>query len=429
MGMLDYRTLRTEPDRVREALQKRGETDALLDEWLALDAQWRELTTQVETLTAEQNRVSKEIPLRKKAGEDAEPLLNQLRQLKAQIEQLEHQRRAVEHEREAKLLLFPNIPHATTPVGADASANVEVRRGGQPHPMHFEPKPHWELAERLSLIDFERGAKVGGSGFHFYTGLGARLERALINFMLDIHTREHGYTEIFPPFLVRPEVMVGTGQLPKFEEEMYRCADDALYLIPTAEVPVTNLYRDEILQAEQLPIYLAAYSPCFRREAGAAGKATRGLLRLHQFNKVELVKFTTPETSYDEHEKLLRDAETVLQRLELPYRVVALCTGDLGFAAAKCYDLELWSPGVQMWLEVSSCSNFEAFQARRANIRYRPEPTAKPEFVHTLNASGVATPRLMAALLENYQQPDGSVVIPDALRPYMDGVSILKPNP
>lgn len=428
MGMLDYRTLRTEPDRVREALQKRGETDALLDEWLAMDAQWRELTTQVETLTAEQNRVSKEIPLRKKAGEDAEPLLNQLRQLKAQIEQLEHQRRAVEHEREAKLLLLPNIPHATTPVGADASANVEVRRGGQPHPMHFEPKPHWELAERLSLIDFERGAKVGGSGFHFYTGLGARLERALINFMLDIHTREHGYLEVFPPFLVRPEVMVGTGQLPKFEEEMYRCADDALYLIPTAEVPVTNLYRDEILQAEQLPIYLAAYSPCFRREAGAAGKATRGLLRLHQFNKVELVKFTTPETSYDEHEKLLRDAETVLQRLELPYRVVALCTGDLGFAAAKCYDLELWSPGVQMWLEVSSCSNFEAFQARRANIRYRPEPTAKPEFVHTLNASGVATPRLMAALLENYQQPDGSVVIPDALRPYMDGVSVLKPN-
>ncbi|MFN4033299.1 MAG: serine--tRNA ligase [Fimbriimonadales bacterium] len=426
--MLDYRTLRTEPDRVREALQKRGETDALLDEWLALDAQWRELTTQVETLTAEQNRVSKEIPLRKKAGEDAEPLLNQLRQLKAQIEQLEHRRRAVEHEREAKLLMFPNIPHATTPVGADASANVEVRRGGQPHPMHFEPKPHWELAERLSLIDFERGAKVGGGGFHFYTGLGARLERALINFMLDLHTREHGYTEVFPPFLVRPEVMVGTGQLPKFEEEMYRCADDALYLIPTAEVPVTNLYRDEILSAEQLPIYLAAYSPCFRREAGAAGKATRGLLRLHQFNKVELVKFTTPETSYDEHEKLLRDAETVLQRLELPYRVVALCTGDLGFAAAKCYDLELWSPGVQMWLEVSSCSNFEAFQARRANIRYRPEPTAKPEFVHTLNASGVATPRLMAALLENYQQPDGSVVLPDALRPYIDGVGILKPN-
>ncbi|MDM7460902.1 MAG: serine--tRNA ligase, partial [bacterium] len=304
--MLDYRTLRTEPDRVREALQKRGENDALLDEWLALDAQWRELTTQVETLTAEQNRVSKEIPLRKKAGEDAEPLLNQLRQLKAQIEQLEHQRRAVEHEREAKLLLFPNIPHATTPVGADANANVEVRRGGQPHPMRFEPRPHWELAERLGLIDFERGAKVGGSGFHFYTGQGARLERALINFMLDLHTREHGYLEVFPPFLVRPEAMVGTGQLPKFEEEMYRCADDPLYLIPTAEVPVTNLYRDEILHAEQLPISLAAYSPCFRREAGAAGKATRGLLRLHQFNKVELVKFTTPETSYDEHEKLLR---------------------------------------------------------------------------------------------------------------------------
>ncbi len=425
--MLDYRLLRSEPERVREALQHRGYETEILDEWLALDARWRELTTQVETLTAEQNRVSKEIPLRKKAGEDTEPLLAQLRELKAQIEQLEHEKRAVEHEREAKLLLFPNIPHHTTPVGKDASENVEVRRGGQPHPMNFEPKPHWELAESLGLIDFERGAKVGGSGFHFYTGLGARLERALINFMLDLHTREHGYTEIFPPFLVRPEVMVGTGQLPKFEEEMYRCADDPLYLIPTAEVPVTNLYREEILSAEQLPIYLAAYSPCFRREAGAAGKATRGLLRLHQFNKVELVKFTTPETSYDEHEKLLRDAETVLQRLELPYRIVALCTGDLGFAAAKCYDLEVWSPGVQMWLEVSSCSNFEAFQARRANIRYRPEPTAKPEFVHTLNASGVATPRLMAAILENYQQEDGSVVIPEALRSYMDGVSVLKP--
>jgi seryl-tRNA synthetase len=425
--MLDYRLLRSEPDLVRDALHKRGYETEILDEWLALDARWRELTTQVETLTAEQNRVSKAIPLRKKAGEDTEPLLTQLRELKAQIEQLEGEKRAVEQEREAKLLLFPNIPHHTTPVGKDASENVEVRRGGQPHPMNFAPKPHWDLAESLGLIDFERGAKVGGSGFHFYTGLGARLERALINFMLDLHTREHGYTEIFPPFLVRPEIMVGTGQLPKFEEELYRCADDPLYLIPTAEVPVTNLYREEILSAEQLPIYLAAYSPCFRREAGAAGKATRGLLRLHQFNKVELVKFTTPETSYDEHEKLLRDAETVLQRLELPYRIVALCTGDLGFAAAKCYDLELWSPGVQMWLEVSSCSNFEAFQARRANIRYRPEPTAKPEFVHTLNASGVATPRLMAAILENYQQEDGSVVIPEALRPYMDGVSVLKP--
>lgn len=425
--MLDYRLLRSEPETVRDALHKRGYPTEILDEWLEVDRRWRETTTQVETLTAEQNRVSKEIPQRKKAGEDTAPLLEQLRTLKAQIEQLEEQRRALEAEREAKLLLMPNIPHATTPVGNDASENVEVRRGGQPHPMPFEPKPHWELAESLGLIDFERGAKVGGSGFHFYTGRGARLERALINFMLDLHTREHGYTEIFPPFLVRPEVMVGTGQLPKFEEEMYRCADDPLYLIPTAEVPVTNLYREEILSAAELPISLVAYSPCFRREAGAAGKATRGLLRLHQFNKVELVKFTTPETSYAEHEQLLRDAETVLQRLELPYRIVALCTGDLGFAAAKCYDLEVWAPGVQMWLEVSSCSNFEAFQARRANIRYRPAPTAKPEFVHTLNASGVATPRLMAAILENYQQADGSVVIPHALRPYMDGIEVLTP--
>lgn len=425
--MLDYRLLRSEPETVRDALHKRGYPTEILDEWLEVDRRWRETTTQVETLTAEQNRVSKEIPQRKKAGEDTAPLLEQLRTLKAQIEQLEEQRRALEAEREAKLLLMPNIPHATTPVGNDASENVEVRRGGQPHPMPFEPKPHWEVAESLGLIDFERGAKVGGSGFHFYTGRGARLERALINFMLDLHTREHGYTEIFPPFLVRPEVMVGTGQLPKFEEEMYRCADDPLYLIPTAEVPVTNLYREEILSAAELPISLVAYSPCFRREAGAAGKATRGLLRLHQFNKVELVKFTTPETSYAEHEQLLRDAETVLQRLELPYRIVALCTGDLGFAAAKCYDLEVWAPGVQMWLEVSSCSNFEAFQARRANIRYRPAPTAKPEFVHTLNASGVATPRLMAAILENYQQADGSVVIPHALRPYMDGIEVLTP--
>lgn len=425
--MLDYRLLRSEPETVRDALHKRGYPTEILDEWLEVDRRWRETTTQVETLTAEQNRVSKEIPQRKKAGEDTAPLLEQLRTLKAQIEQLEEQRRALEAEREAKLLLMPNIPHATTPVGNDASENVEVRRGGQPHPMPFEPKPHWELAESLGLIDFERGAKIGGSGFHFYTGRGARLERALINFMLDLHTREHGYTEIFPPFLVRPEVMVGTGQLPKFEEEMYRCADDPLYLIPTAEVPVTNLYREEILSAAELPISLVAYSPCFRREAGAAGKATRGLLRLHQFNKVELVKFTTPETSYAEHEQLLRDAETVLQRLELPYRIVALCTGDLGFAAAKCYDLEVWAPGVQMWLEVSSCSNFEAFQARRANIRYRPAPTAKPEFVHTLNASGVATPRLMAAILENYQQADGSVVIPHALRPYMDGIEVLTP--
>lgn len=425
--MLDYRRLRNEPEFVKESLAKRGYDPSMVDEWLAVDTRWRELTTQVEQLTAEQNRVSKEIPQRKKAGEDVEPLLTQMRALSEQIKQLEAQKRELESQREQMLLMFPNIPHASTPVGADASQNVEIRRGGQPHPFSFEPKPHWEIAENLGLIDFERGAKISGSGFMVYTGVGARLERALINFMLDLHVREHGYTEIFPPFLVRPEVMVGTGQLPKFEEEMYRCADDPLYLIPTAEVPVTNLYREEILNASDLPLNLVAYSPCFRREAGAAGRLTRGLLRVHQFNKVELVKFTLPETSYDEHERLLRDAETVLQRLELPYRIMALCTGDLGFAAAKCYDLEVWSPGVQQWLEVSSCSNFEDFQARRANIRFRREPTARPEFVHTLNASGVATPRLMAAILENYQQEDGSVVIPHALRPYMDGLEVIRP--
>ncbi len=425
--MIDYRLIRNEPERVRQALRSRGYEPTMVDEWLAVDARWRELTTQVETLTAEQNRVSKEIPQLKKAGQDVSALIAQMRALGEQIKQLEGERRELEAQREQMLLMFPNIPHETTPIGADASENVEVRRGGMPHPFEFEPHPHWEIAERLGLIDFERGAKISGSGFHVYTGLGARLERALINFMLDLHTREHGYTEVFPPFLVRPEVMQGTGQLPKFAEEMYRCADDPLYLIPTAEVPLTNLYREEILSVEQLPINLVAYSPCFRREAGAAGRLTRGLLRVHQFNKVELVKFTTPETSYEEHERLLRDAETVLQRLELPYRIMLLCTGDLGFAAAKCYDLEVWSPGVQQWLEVSSCSNFEEFQARRANIRFRREPTAKPEYVHTLNASGVATARLMAAILENYQQADGSVLIPHALRPYMDGIERITP--
>ncbi len=427
-AMLDYRLLRHEPEQVKSALANRGYDPAMVDEWLAIDTRWREMTTQVESLTAEQNRLSKEIPQRKKAGENVEELLSQLRALSDRIKQMEAERRELEAQREALLLMVPNIPHTTTPIGKDASENVEVRRGGQPHPASFEVRPHWEIAEALGIIDFERGAKVSGSGFMFYTGLGAQLERALIQFMLDLHVREHGYTEVFPPFLVRPEVMQGTGQLPKFEEEMYRCADDPLYLIPTAEVPVTNLYREEILTIEQLPQYLVAYSPCFRREAGAAGRLTRGLLRVHQFNKVELVKFTTPETSYEEHEKLLRDAETVLQRLELPYRIMLLCTGDLGFAAAKCYDLEVWAPGVQQWLEVSSCSNFEDFQARRANIRFRREPTAKPEFVHTLNASGVATPRLMAAILENYQQPDGSVVIPHALRPYMHGLEHITPK-
>ncbi|MFQ3609974.1 MAG: serine--tRNA ligase [Fimbriimonadales bacterium] len=420
--MLDYRLIRNSPEIVKEALTRRGDDPSKVDEWLAIDQRWRELTTEVETLTAEQNRLSKEIPQRKKAGEDVEPLLARLRTLSDEIKQKETDKRTLEQQREDLLYLFPNIPHATTPIGSDASQNVEIRRGGQPHPMAFEPKPHWELAEQLRLIDFERGAKISGSGFVVYTDRGARLERALLNFMLDLHTKEHGYTEVWTPFLVRPEVMVGTGQLPKFEEEMYACKDDPLYLIPTAEVPVTNLYREEILSGEQLPLYHVAYSPCFRREAGAAGRQTRGLLRLHQFNKVELVKLTLPETSYEEHESLLRDAETVLQRLELPYRIVALCTGDLGFAAAKCYDLEIWSPGTQQWLEVSSCSNFEEFQARRANIRFRRDATAKPEFVHTLNASGVATPRLMAGILENYQQPDGSVRIPEALQPYLGGL-------
>ena len=414
--MLDYRLLRSEPDTVRDALLKRGYPTDILDEWLALDQRWRKATTQVETLTAEQNRISKEIPLRKKAGEDPEPLLEQLRTLKAQIEALEDARRTLEAEREAKLLLLPNIPHSTTPVGNDASENVEVRRGGQPHPMAFEPKPHWELAESLGLIDFERGAKVGGSGFHFYTGLGARLERALINFMLDLHTREHGYVEVFPPFLVRPEVMVGTGQLPKFEEEMYRCADDPLYLIPTAEVPLTNYYREEVLQPEQLPIKLCGYSPCFRREAGSYGKDVRGLNRLHQFDKVEIVQIVAPEHSYKTLEEMRAYVEKLIESLELSWRVVLLCGGDMSFASAKTYDVEVWSPAQERWLEVSSISNFETFQSVRMKLRYRQGKSTA--YVHTLNGSALALPRIVASLLETHQTEDGRIRIPKVLQPY-----------
>lgn len=349
-----------------------------------------------------------------------------MRQVGDHIKQLDEQIRQLEEELDGLLLSMPNVPHESVPVGQSEEDNVEVRRWGEPRSFPFAPKPHWDIADQLGLLDFERAAKVAGSRFVFYKGLGARLERALINFMLDIHLDEFGYQEVWPPYLVNRASMIGTGQLPKFAEDAFHLDSEDYFLIPTAEVPVTNLHRDEILAADDLPLYYAAYSACFRAEAGSAGRDTRGLIRQHQFNKVELVKFVKPEDSYAELETLTRQAETILQRLGLPYRVVALCTGDLGFSAAKTYDIEVWLPSYGTYREISSCSNFEAFQARRANIRFRREPNAKPEYVHTLNGSGLAIGRTVAAILENYQQEDGSVVIPEALRPYMGNRDVIR---
>ncbi len=418
--MLDAKFVRAEPEKVRQGMIYKNADPALLDEFLLLDEKRRSLLVQVEQLKAERNTRSEEIARMKREKKDATAEIERMREVSQRIKQLDAELDEIERSLNSVLMNIPNLPHETTPLCKDESGNQILRYEGEQRKFDFEPAPHWELAAALDIIDFERGSKIAGSGFVLYKGLGAKLERALINWMLDVHTQEHGYTEVFPPFLVNRRAMTGTGQLPKFEFDMYHTdKDDDLFLDPTAEVPVTNIYMDEILDAKDLPIYLTAYTACFRREAGAAGKETRGLLRVHQFDKVELVKFCTPETSYDEHEKLLADAEDILRRLKLPYRVVLLCSGDISFAAAKCYDLELYAPGVDKWLEVSSCSNFEAFQARRANIRYRPEPGAKPEFVHTLNASGVALPRLVVSLLENYQREDGTVEVPEVLRPYV----------
>jgi len=423
--MLDAKFVRAEPEKVRQALLNRNMDTKMLDEFLALDEQRRKKLYEVEQLKAERNAVSEEIALMKREKKDASSEIERMREVSRRIKQMDSDLAEIEAKTSDLLLNIPNIPHESVPIGKDESANVIVRTWGETRKFDFEPVPHWELATALDIIDFERGSKIAGSGFILYKGLGARLERALINWMLDVHTREHGYTEVFPPFLINRRSMIGTGQLPKFEEDMYHTdKDDDLFLDPTAEVPVTNIYMDEILEGSQLPIYLTAYTACFRREAGSAGKDTRGLLRVHQFDKVELVKFTTPETSYEEHEKLTANAETIIQRLGIPYRVVLLSTGDIGFSAAKCYDIEIHAPGIDKWLEVSSCSNFEAYQARRANIRYRPEPGAKPEFVHTLNGSGVALPRLVVALLENYQRADGTVIVPEVLRPYV-GVDVI----
>jgi seryl-tRNA synthetase len=418
--MLDAKQVRAEPERVRQALVNRNEDTAKLDEFLRLDEQWRQELQEVERLKAERNAVSEHIAKMKKNKEDATSEIERMREVSQRIKQMDSDVTEVEAKINDILLNIPNLPHESVPVGKDESDNPTIRTWGEPRGFDFEPKPHWELATSLDIIDFDRGSKIAGSGFILYKGLGARLERSLLSWMLDVHTSEHGYTEVLPPFLINRKAMTGTGQLPKFEEDMYHTdKDDDLFLDPTAEVPVTNMFMDEIIEADQLPKYLTAYTACFRREAGSAGKDTRGLLRVHQFDKVEMVKFVHPDTSCDEHEKLVANAEIILQRLGIPYRVILLCTGDMGFSAAKCYDLEIHAPGVGKWLEVSSCSNFEDFQARRANIRFRPEPKAKPEFVHTLNGSGVALPRLVVSILENYQQADGSIVVPEVLRPYM----------
>ncbi len=417
--MLDPRFVRENFQAVTDRLRDRG---AALDltEFLEADAARRRLLGEVEQLKHRRNSLSEEVGQRKRQGQDAGALISETRELGDRIKTLDEEVRRCEERIEAVLLTVPNLPHASVPVGKDSADNAEVRRWGEPRRFDFAPKPHWEIGEALGLLDFERAARMAQARFAVLIGLGARLERALINFMLDLHTKEHGYTEVFPPLLVNAAALTGTGQLPKFAEELFKTKDESLYMIPTAEVPVTNLHREEVLPPGTLPRSYVAFTPCFRREAGSYGKDTRGLIRQHQFNKVELVKFTEPDRSYEALEQMTRDAEAVLQRLGLPHRVVTLCAGDLGFAAAKTYDLEVWLPSQSTYREISSVSNCEAFQARRANIRYRPALRAPVEYVHTLNGSGVAVGRTWLAILENYQEADGSVRIPQALRPFMD---------
>lgn len=420
--MLDLRMIRQNPDRVRQALKNKGEEAPLVDDLLAVDERRRAILGEVEQLKAKRNSVSEEIARLKREKQDAQSLVEEMRLVSQKIKEMDGELREVEAKLEDLLLRIPNIPHESVHVGTSEADNKEIRRWGEPREFDFEPLPHWDLGVNLDIMDFERAAKITGSRFYVLKGLGARLERALISFMIDLHVEEHGYTEVLPPYIVNQQSATGTGQLPKFGEDMFKLEGLDYYLIPTAEVPVTNLYRDEILDIEQLPIYHVAYSACFRSEAGSAGRDTRGLIRVHQFDKVELVKFVLPENSYDELEKLTSNAEAVLQRLGLPYRVTQMCTADLGFTAAKKYDPEVWMPSYGRYVEISSCSNFEDFQARRANIRFRRERGAKPEFVHTLNGSGIAVGRCMAAIIENYQQEDGSIIIPEALRPYMGGL-------
>jgi seryl-tRNA synthetase len=420
--MLDFNFVRDNLCRVEEMLRQRGaDPAAVLKDFREVDSQRRQAITEAETMKAQRNRASEDISKLKKSGQDATAAIAETKDLREQIQAREKIAADLDARLQDILSGIPNLPHASVPVGHGAEDNVEVRRWGSPPKFDFAPKPHWELGAELGVLDLERAVKLTGARFAVYWDLGAKLERALANFMLDLHTREHGYTEVLPPYLVNSESMYGTGQLPKFASDLFRVphGEKDLWLISTAEVPVTNLYRDEILDAARLPISLTAYTPCFRSEAGSYGKDVRGIIRQHQFQKVELVKFSRPENSYDEHEKLTRDAETVLQKLGLPYRVMALCTGDMSASSAKTYDIEIWLPGQQLFREISSCSNFESYQARRANIRYRPEGKNKTEFVHTLNGSGLAVGRTWVAIVENYQQADGSVIIPEVLRPYI----------
>jgi len=417
--MLDIKRIREDFDGVKKAVESRGKGDFGIDRVREFDLKRREILATVEKMKNEQKIKSKQIPVMKKNGEDTSALMAEMKQLSEQIKELDGQVSEAEAGLKEALLEVPNTPYKDVQEGLDDTDNVELRRWGEPRQFDFEEKAHWDVGEDLDILDFERAAKIAGTRFTVYKGLGARLERSVINFMLDLHTQEHGYTEILPPFMVNRMAMTGTGQLPKFEEDMFYVPQKDFFLIPTAEVPVTNLYDNEILSADQLPIYHTAYTPCFRAEAGSAGRDTRGLIRQHQFQKVEMVKFVKPEDSYAELESLTDNAEEVLRKLELPYRVVRLSTGDLGFSSAMTYDVEVWMPSYGRYVEISSCSNFEDFQARRANIRFRPEEKGKPAFVHTLNGSGLAVGRTVAAILENYQQADGSVAIPQALQAYM----------
>ncbi|MBC8015719.1 MAG: serine--tRNA ligase [Sporomusaceae bacterium] len=421
--MLDIKFVRDNMETVQQALMNRG-NNTNLDEFLTLEKERRVLVSQVEVLKNKRNTVSQEISHLKKAKENADDLVAEMRLVGDRIAEIDTAIKDVEAKLQNIIISIPNMLHQSVPIGRDEDSNVEVRTWGTPPVFENQPLAHWEIGEKLNILDFERGAKVTGARFTFYRGLGARLERSLINFMLDVHTREHGYTEFFPPFIANKESMMGTGQLPKFAEDMFKLEGLDYYLIPTAEVPITNLHRSEILDVKDLPLYYTAYSACFRAEAGSAGRDTRGLIRQHQFNKVEMVKFSLPEESYNELEKLTENAERILELLGLPYRRMALCSGDVGFSSAKTYDLEVWLPSFNAYREISSCSNFEDFQARRADIKFRREPKAKPEFIHTLNGSGLAIGRTVAAILENYQQSDGTVIVPEVLRSYM-GVDVI----
>jgi seryl-tRNA synthetase len=422
--MLDIKRIRSNPDEVIKSLKKRH-GNFPIEKVLELDENRRKLLIQVEEMKAEQNRVSKEVPKLKKEGKDTAELFVKMKELSEKAKEIDLKVKAIDEELKTYLLQIPNTPHKSVVEGTSDADNVEMRKWGEPREFGFEPKAHWDLGTDLDILDFERAVKITGARFSIFKGLGAKLERAITQFMLDLHTYEHGYTEISPPFVVNRDSMIGTGQLPKFAEDMFHVSAKDFFLIPTAEVPLTNLFRDEIIDEKELPIYITAYTPCFRAEAGSAGRDTRGLIRNHQFDKVEMVKFSRPEDSYNELETLTSNAEEVLKKLEIPYRVVMLSTGDLGFSSAKTYDVEVWMPSYGRYVEISSCSNFEDFQARRANLRYRTE-AGKVEYLHTLNGSGLAVGRTFAAILENYQQEDGSIMIPEVLRKYMNDIEIIK---